>query len=273
MRVLKSRLYDAKREAEMKKRSEQRMSLIGSGDRNERIRTYNFPQNRLTDHRINLTLYKLDQIMAATCSRSPTRCSSMNGMLSAEIWTSNSIVGLFPIPYSDILLASSVEELRKGNRSNDSDSTMDGREALEWTTEYLARTDRIRRARRGSLLAHARHCQRIQLYTAFDQEPSEQERAAFREMVRRTRRGNSGSLSCRLQRVLLTPFVVSPDVLIPRPETEHVVIEALDCAKRRATPKPAVAGSIRVADLCTGSGCIAVALANICRARKLWLGM
>lgn len=64
MRVLKSRLYDAKRESEMKKRSDQRRSLIGSGDRNERIRTYNFPQNRLTDHRINLTLYKLDQIMA-----------------------------------------------------------------------------------------------------------------------------------------------------------------------------------------------------------------
>jgi peptide chain release factor 1 len=64
LRILKSRLYERKREEEMKKRSDQRMSLIGSGDRNERIRTYNFPQNRLTDHRINLTLYKLDSIMA-----------------------------------------------------------------------------------------------------------------------------------------------------------------------------------------------------------------
>lgn len=64
IRVLKTRLYEAKREAELKQRSDQRMTLIGSGDRSERIRTYNFPQNRLTDHRINLTLYKLDQIMA-----------------------------------------------------------------------------------------------------------------------------------------------------------------------------------------------------------------
>ena len=64
IRVLKSRLYDLKRAEESKKRSDTRMSLTGSGDRSERIRTYNFPQNRLTDHRINLTLYKLDMIVA-----------------------------------------------------------------------------------------------------------------------------------------------------------------------------------------------------------------
>jgi peptide chain release factor 1 len=63
LREMKTRLYDAKRQEEAKKRSELRKTLVGSGDRNERIRTYNFPQNRLTDHRINLTLYKLDQIM------------------------------------------------------------------------------------------------------------------------------------------------------------------------------------------------------------------
>ncbi|MFO1062738.1 MAG: peptide chain release factor 1 [Pirellulales bacterium] len=63
LRVLKSRLYDHKRQEEMKKRSDTRKTLTGSGDRSERIRTYNFPQNRLTDHRIGLTLYKLDSIM------------------------------------------------------------------------------------------------------------------------------------------------------------------------------------------------------------------
>lgn len=63
LRVLKSRIYDFRRHAEDQKRADARKSLIGSGDRSQRIRTYNFPQNRLTDHRINLTIYKLDQIM------------------------------------------------------------------------------------------------------------------------------------------------------------------------------------------------------------------
>jgi peptide chain release factor 1 len=64
LRVLKSRIYDHHRQQELKKRSDTRKSLIGSGDRSERIRTYNFPQNRITDHRINFTLYKLDHVMA-----------------------------------------------------------------------------------------------------------------------------------------------------------------------------------------------------------------
>ncbi len=63
LRVLKSRLYELKREAEMKKRSTERREKIGSGDRNERIRTYNFPQNRLTDHRINQN-FNLENVIA-----------------------------------------------------------------------------------------------------------------------------------------------------------------------------------------------------------------
>jgi len=68
LRVLKARVYEKKREEETAKQAEQRKGLIGSGDRSQRIRTYNFPQNRLTDHRINLTLYKLDQIIAGDVS-------------------------------------------------------------------------------------------------------------------------------------------------------------------------------------------------------------
>ncbi|MDD3365966.1 MAG: peptide chain release factor 1 [Sphaerochaetaceae bacterium] len=63
LRVLRSRLYDLEAEKKAQERADNRKSQVGSGDRSERIRTYNFPQNRLTDHRINLTLYKLDAIL------------------------------------------------------------------------------------------------------------------------------------------------------------------------------------------------------------------
>ncbi len=61
--VLKSRLLSAQEEKAHSEQAEERKSLVGSGDRSERIRTYNFPQGRMSDHRINLTLYKLDEIM------------------------------------------------------------------------------------------------------------------------------------------------------------------------------------------------------------------
>lgn len=64
MKVLRTRLYDAERQRKADERAADRKSQVGSGDRSERIRTYNFPQSRVTDHRINLTLYKLDEIIS-----------------------------------------------------------------------------------------------------------------------------------------------------------------------------------------------------------------
>jgi peptide chain release factor 1 len=64
MSLLQARLLDAQVTAQATEQAEQRKLLVGSGDRSERIRTYNFPQGRVTDHRINLTLYKLDEILA-----------------------------------------------------------------------------------------------------------------------------------------------------------------------------------------------------------------
>ena len=63
MRVLRSRVFERKRQEEADKRAEHRRTLVGSGDRSQRIRTYNFPHNRVTDHRIGLSIHKLDQVM------------------------------------------------------------------------------------------------------------------------------------------------------------------------------------------------------------------
>lgn len=63
MKVLRSRLYEIEMEEKEKERAQQRKSQVGTGDRSERIRTYNYPQNRVTDHRIGLTLHKLEQVL------------------------------------------------------------------------------------------------------------------------------------------------------------------------------------------------------------------
>lgn len=63
MSLLQARIYDAEKQKQDAEQAAERKSLVGSGDRSERIRTYNYPQSRVTDHRINLTLYKLDEIM------------------------------------------------------------------------------------------------------------------------------------------------------------------------------------------------------------------
>ena len=68
MSVLQSRILEAERQVQHNEQAETRRSLVGSGDRSERIRTYNFPQGRMTDHRINLTLYKLDEVMQGALS-------------------------------------------------------------------------------------------------------------------------------------------------------------------------------------------------------------
>lgn len=67
MKLLRAKLYDLERAAKDAERAADRKNQVGSGDRSERIRTYNFPQGRVTDHRINLTLYKIDEVINGTC--------------------------------------------------------------------------------------------------------------------------------------------------------------------------------------------------------------
>ena len=63
LKILRSRIYEYERQKQDEKRSQDRKNKIGTGDRSERIRTYNFPQGRVTDHRINLTLHKLEEFL------------------------------------------------------------------------------------------------------------------------------------------------------------------------------------------------------------------
>ncbi|MBF0454768.1 MAG: peptide chain release factor 1 [Magnetococcales bacterium] len=78
LKVLKARLFDLEQQAANDERSEERRGQVGSGDRSERIRTYNFPQNRLTDHRINLTLHKLDAVMQGDLSEVISALTTQN---------------------------------------------------------------------------------------------------------------------------------------------------------------------------------------------------
>jgi peptide chain release factor 1 len=87
MGVLKARVLDQMRREEFEKQGASRRSMIGTGDRSGRIRTYNFPQNRLTDHRINLTLYSLDRVMEGDLAEivSPLREHDLEERMKAEL--------------------------------------------------------------------------------------------------------------------------------------------------------------------------------------------
>lgn len=163
---------------------------------------------------------------------------------------------------------------------------------LTWTTDYLKKAgSHSPRLDAEVLLSHARSCQRIELYTTFDEEPSEETKAAFREMVRRRAEGMPVAYLVGFKEFYSDTFEVNADVLIPRPETEHLVVEAVDCAAALRASRapngesPATAlqadgeGQVdvpegestvaqptqpllRIADVGTGSGAIAITIAK-----------
>jgi len=129
---------------------------------------------------------------------------------------------------------------------------------LEWTTDFFKkRGSPSARLDAEVLLAHARECARIELYTAFAEVPTEEQKVAFREMVRRRGEGMPVAQLVGYKEFYSLQFRVDHNVLIPRPETEHLVIEALDRAKSMDQTK----SPLQIADVGTGSGAIAVSLA------------
>lgn len=129
---------------------------------------------------------------------------------------------------------------------------------LEWTTDFFKKKEiDTPRLDAEILLAAAMNVKRIDLYTAFESEPSEQARTVFRDFVKRHGNGEPAAYLVGFREFYSLPFKVDKRVLIPRPETEHLVLEASDFLN--ALPAGA---QPRIADIGTGSGAVAVALAK-----------
>lgn len=138
---------------------------------------------------------------------------------------------------------------------------------LTWTTNFLRE--------RGSdsasldaqlLLAHARNCGRIDLFTAYDELASDSLRAEFRELVRRRAAGAPVAYLVGHREFYSLDFEVNPSVLIPRPETEFLVVAVTDLVKRTSD----VNASLTIADVGTGSGIVAACLAKHLPHSTVW---
>jgi release factor glutamine methyltransferase len=130
---------------------------------------------------------------------------------------------------------------------------------LKWTTDYLAKQGADSpRLDAEILLAEARGCRRIDLYAAFDEPADDSTRTAYRELVRRRAEGTPVAYLVGRREFYSLSFRVTPDVLIPRPETEYVVMTLLDVIKQQGRINEALA----IADIGTGSGILAVCAAK-----------
>jgi len=127
---------------------------------------------------------------------------------------------------------------------------------INWTKDYFAKAG-IQDARLSAemLLAHVLTCPRINLYTRFEYAPNPDELAAYRELVARARKHEPVAYLVGHKEFYSLRLKVTPAVLIPRPETELLVSEAISHLKQ-------LGGCGRVWDACTGSGCVAIAVAN-----------
>lgn len=134
---------------------------------------------------------------------------------------------------------------------------------LNWTADYLAdRGSESARLDAELLLAESCGCERIELYTAFGRPASDKTRTAFRELVQRRSEGTPVAYLLGRRDFYSLTFDVTPAVLIPRPETELMVVALLDIVKAKAAEEPAPSRPFRFADVGTGSGILAVCAAH-----------
>ena len=223
-RVLRSRLYEMELQKQQDKLGAERRSMVGTGDRSEKIRTYNFPQNRLTDHRIGLTLHQLNLVM--------------EGKLEP-------IIDALAVYYQNEGLKDSSEP--QGGppiipREDLQTALLQGQQLLD-----DARIE-VPRLTAEVLLAHAIGCERSWLYAHSDEELREVWWIHYGRYLHERIKGKPTQYITGRQEFYGREFRVTPDVLIPRPETEHSIETALAI---KAT---------RILDIGTGSGAIGVTL-------------
>ena len=143
------------------------------------------------------------------------------------------------------------------NNSTQQKSEWSTKRLLEWTTVHFSKAEVDQpRLCAELLLAHVLGCQRIDLYIKFDYCPNEKQLAEFRGLVQRCGAGEPAAYLTGKAHFYSLEFEVGPGCLIPRPETETLVAQAIDFC-RHETHRPVV----EVLDLCTGSGCVAVSIA------------
>lgn len=109
------------------------------------------------------------------------------------------------------------------------------------------------------LLGHALECTRIQLYTRYEQVPDDARRARYRELVQKAAANTPIAYLVGFKEFFSLPFAVTPDVLIPRPETETLVERAVEWCRRRTAGRNSDAGALHLFDLGCGSGCVVIA--------------
>jgi len=156
-----------------------------------------------------------------------------------------------------------VSELTHGQTTQQQDWTV--RMVLDWTIEHLKRHgSESPRLDAEILLAQARNCQRIQLYTNYETPLEPDERATMRELVMRRATLEPVAYLVGYREFFGIEFEVQPGVFIPRPDTETLVVSLLEAARDMEHVEP-----LRILDLCTGSGCIPVSVAANCPRARL----
>ena len=236
--ILRAKLYDYERSKRDAERAAERRGQVGSGDRSERIRTYNFPQGRVSDHRINLTLYKLPQVIEGESLRRADRRARHRAPGRAARGGGRVIVSVLVAARGNVGLTTVAQARR----------TL----AAAFRAAGLATPDLDARV----LVGHALALDHAALAAQAERTLADHEADALSALASRRLAREPIARIVGIKEFWGLPFAVNAATLVPRPETETVVEAALAALDARGTR----ARRLTIADLGTGSGALLLAL-------------